>query len=57
MKRVPDIFCVIGAAMLLAGLWLVHPAAMLCAGGAGLIAAGVFAHRGRNRQPSGGKPQ
>lgn len=52
MKRLPDILCALGVLMVSAGLWLFHPAAMLCVVGAGLIAAGVFAYR-----TTGSKPQ
>lgn len=49
MKRVPDVLCLSGVAMVSVGLWLVHPSAMLCIVGAGLVAGGVFAYRVKNR--------
>jgi hypothetical protein len=56
MNRVPDVLCFVGLAMVSAGLWLVHPSAMLCVVGSGLIVGGVFAYR-VNKRPTGGKPQ
>lgn len=46
-----DVLCGVGVAMLAAGLWLIHPAAMLCGIGGGLAVIGVCEYR--NRQPKG----
>ena len=52
MKFLPDVLCLVGVTMVSAGLWLVHPSAMLCIVGAGLVAGGVFVSRAKNRGES-----
>lgn len=44
MKRLPDVMCFIGLAMIGAGLWIVYPPLMLVVIGTLMVCAGVWSH-------------
>jgi hypothetical protein len=46
----PEVLCLGGVALLVAGLWLVHPAAALIAGGGFAVAFGVTLRRMQARR-------